>query len=110
MTIKNVSEILEYLESHTWKQTAEKFDISEMSIKRLIDRKTKLTILERYGLANILVKKMTNLTKTGFSEMTSAQLRLIHALLTNRNVSMTKRQYIDSITRWCVKNWNGLGH
>lgn len=35
------NKIRKYVEDHTWKETSSKFDVSEMTIKRILDEKPK---------------------------------------------------------------------
>ena len=99
MTIKNRQEIIEYEKTHTWKKTAKHFDISEMSISRILKQNSLEKDLALLKSTNKIIGEFKKLLKIPLTNMSATQLRMIFFILSGKNVSFTKNQYISKIRR-----------
>lgn len=98
--------IVNYLQNHTWKQTAEHFNISEMTISRKIKRLKIVNTINDINYINLLKKGFNKLLKKRLDTMKASELRLVFFLLSNKSISMKKVQYIKRITKITgVKNF-----
>ena len=93
------SEIVKYLKNHTWRETAEHFKISEMTISRKLKRTKLIDVIDDVNYINLLKRGFNKLLKKRLHDMKASELRLVYYLLTNQSVSMNKVQYIKRIAK-----------
>jgi len=98
ITIKNVSEILNYLESHSWKETSVKYNISEMSISRLKKRykvvKNELIANNKGNMINkLFINFIKDLKSKPLGKWSSAELRFFYRIIAGKSASLTTKQY-----------------
>lgn len=97
--MKKVSteKIVSYLQNHTWKETAEHFNISEMTISRKIKRSKLIDIIDKDKYTILLKRGFNKILKKKLNTMKATELRLIFFLLSGTAISMKKTQYIKRI-------------
>lgn len=86
---------------YTWKQIALTLDISEMTILRRLKDFNEYSQYNLGKITNILKKKFNFVLKKSLISMTASELRIIYALYSGNNISLTKKQYINRIKKWC---------
>lgn len=99
MTIKNISDIINFLNTHTWRETADYFDISEMSIKRILDRQRFNSEIEKYNYTTIFRREFDKLLKKNLIDMKTSELRILYYILYNKNNSLRRVEYIKNILK-----------
>lgn len=99
MTKKNIEHVVNYLENHTWKETAERFKISEMTISRYIKRFNQVDIINNEHYINLLKKGFNRLLRKKIYDMKAVELKLVWYLLSNKSQSCSKDQYIIKIKK-----------
>lgn len=97
MKIKKIENVINYLKNHTWKETAEHFKISEMTITRYIKRYELTNRINNTNYIMILKRGFNKLIKQDIYDMKANELRIIYYLLTNKSISMSKMSYIKKI-------------
>lgn len=99
MKVEKIEKVVKYLETNTWKKTAEHFNISQMTISRYIKKFNEVNIINNDSLINGLKRGFNKLIKKSLYDMKASELRIVFHLLTNKNISLTKEQYILKIKR-----------
>ena len=97
MIPNKIEKVVLFLDDHTWKETAKKFKISEMTISRYIKKFNQVNIINDVNLINLLKKGFNTLLRKSLLDMSTAELKVLHFLLTRKNVSMKKKSYILKI-------------
>ncbi len=97
MKIEKIEKVVKYLENHTWKKTAEFFKISEMTISRYIKKFNQVNIINNDKFINELKRGFNKLIKKDLFNMKASELRIVYHLLTQKNISLRKEQYIIKI-------------
>lgn len=109
MKIEKIKLIVNYLESHTWKQTALKYKISEMTISRALKKFRQVNTIKNDVLINMLKNKFNKLIRRDIFDMKASELRVLYYLLTDKNVSLRKDQYIPKIMKITgVEKWKKI--
>lgn len=96
---------MNFLETHTYVQTAFKFDISEMSISRLKKRykvvKNELIANNKGNAINKLFQNYIRVLKSKpLSKWSSAELRVFNSIIAGKQQSLTVKQYRGKIRRF----------
>lgn len=99
MKIKQIEKVVNYLENHTWKETATHFKISEMTISRYIKKHRLTNIIKDDKYINLLKSGFNKLLRKKLLDMKTSELRLVYYLLTDKSVSLRKEQYISKIMK-----------
>ena len=97
MKIEKIEKVVNYLGNHTWKKTAEHFKISEMTISRYVKKFNQVNIINIDKLINELKHGFNKLIKKNLFDMKASELRIVYHLLTQKNISLRKEQYIVKI-------------
>ena len=99
MTKTKIEDVVNYLENHTWKQTAQRFYISEMTISRYLKKFKMRNTINNDNYIKLLKRGFNKLLKKRLDEMKAAELKLVYFLITNKSVSLRKEQYITKLTK-----------
>jgi arginine repressor len=109
MKIDKIEKVVKYLESHTWRKTAEFFKISEMTISRYLKKFNQVNVINNDKLINELKHGFNKLIRKDLFNMKASELRIVYHLLTQKNVSLRKEQYIVKIKNLIGKiRWTKL--
>lgn len=99
MKVNKIEQVVRYLDNHTWRQTSEHFKISEMTVSRYVKKFKQVDIINDVALINMLKKGFNKLLRKSLFDMKTAELRVLYFLLTSKNVSLKKDQYVLKIRR-----------
>lgn len=99
MKVNKIENVVRYLDNHTWKETAKHFKISEMTVSRYAKKFRQVDVINDIALINMLKKGFNKLLRKSLYDMKTAELRVLYFLLTDKNVSLKKDQYILKIRR-----------
>lgn len=97
MKVKQIEKVVNYLQNHTWKETAENFKISEMTISRYLKKFNQVNIIDVDKMIIMLKTGFNKLIKKSLFDMKANELKTIWSLLTGKSVSLRKEQYITKI-------------
>lgn len=91
--------IVSFLKTHTWRDTAEHFKISEMTISRRLKRLKIIDVIDDTIYTNLLKRGFNRILKEPLGNMKAGELRLVYFLLTGKSISLKKTQYIKHIAK-----------
>lgn len=100
MTKKKIVQVVNFLDKHTWKETAKHYKISEMTISRYVKRFNQINIINSETYTNLLKKGFINLLKKSIYDMSAVELKMILYLISGKSISCTKDQYISKIKKY----------
>lgn len=99
MKLLKIEKVVNYLKNHTWKETANYFKISEMTISRYLKKFNEVNIINEDVMINLLKKNFNRLLRKSLYNMKANELRVIYFFLSNKSISLKKGQYITKIRK-----------